>query len=83
MVSFGLLLSFSMTLLDMAPLALNQIKNELPMTPVHSGDLLYRFNAWAQGADAPSIGELPGPGRGLIGPELPEILLEQIGAHAS
>ena len=52
------------------------------MTPAHAGDLLHGLDPGAQGGGAPGVQELAGPGGGLVGPQLLEVFLQQVGADA-
>ena len=52
------------------------------MTPAHPGNLLHGLDARTQRRRAPGIQELPGPSGRLVGPQLLEVFLQQIGADA-
>ena len=52
------------------------------MTPARPGHLLHGFDARAQRGRAPGVQELAGPGGGLVGPELLEVFLQQVGSYA-
>src|SRR5712692_4307052 len=54
------------------------IENEVTVPAQHLGNLLHRLDAGAHGVPAPVIEELAGPDRGVIVPELVEVLFEEV-----
>src|SRR5690606_9256091 len=58
------------------------IEQEFAMVAHGTSELLHRRDSRAHGLGAPLIEELSGPSRRIVLPELLELLLEQVGAHA-
>ena len=57
------------------------VQQQLAVLTERSGELLHRLEAAAHDLVTPEVEELSGPDRRVVGPELLEVLLQQVGAN--